>query len=77
MARRSAPPGSGPAYYSGAPSRRGALADPNESAFSAFMREEVWAPEKFPGNISILVGVSVFLGGIAAMRTWGELMIPA
>ncbi|KAF9813942.1 hypothetical protein IEO21_05378 [Rhodonia placenta] len=78
MARRAAPPGSGPAYYSGAPpSRRGALADPNESAFSAFMREEIFAPEKVPGNLSILTGVVVFFGGIAAMRTWGELMIPA
>ncbi|KZT08866.1 uncharacterized protein LAESUDRAFT_723185 [Laetiporus sulphureus 93-53] len=76
MARRSAPPGSGPAYYSGVP-QRGRLADPNESAFSAFMREEIFAPEKLPGNLSILVGLSVFLGGIAAIRTWGELMIPA
>jgi len=76
MARRSAPPGSGPAYYSGAPPRRG-LTDPNESAFSAFVREEIFSPEKLPGNLSILMGVAVFLGGIAAMRTWGELMIPA
>ena len=77
MARRAAPPGSGPAYYSGAPARRGALQDPNESKFSAFMREEIWAPEKLPGNLSILTGVVVFFGGIAAIRTWGEMMIPA
>jgi len=77
MARRSAPPGSGPAYYSGAPVRRGALHDPNESKFSAFMREEVWAPEKLPGNVSILTGLVVFFGGIAAIRTWGDMMIPA
>lgn len=76
MARRAAPPGSGPAYYSGAPARR-ALNDPNESKFSAFMREEIWAPEKLPGNLSILTGVVVFFGGIAAIRTWGEMMIPA
>lgn len=76
MARRAAPPNAGPAYYNGAPSR-GALADPNESRFSAFLRDEIFAPEKLPGNVSILTGVAVFLGGIAAMRTWGELMIPA
>ncbi|GBE78724.1 hypothetical protein SCP_0116150 [Sparassis crispa] len=76
MARRSAPPGSGPAYYSGAPSRR-AIGDPNESAFSQFLREEIWAPEKLPGNVSILTGIAVFFGGIAAIRTFGDLMIPA
>lgn len=76
MARRAAPPHAGPAYYGSAPSR-GALADPNESRFSVFLREEIFSPEKLPGNISILTGVTVFLGGIAAMRTWGELMIPA
>ncbi|KAI0933063.1 hypothetical protein AcW1_000006 [Taiwanofungus camphoratus] len=78
MARRAAPPGSGPAYYSGAPIRaRGAIPNPNESAFSSFMREEIWAPEKLPGNISILTGLAVFFGGIAAFRTWGEMLIPA
>ncbi|EIN13099.1 hypothetical protein PUNSTDRAFT_109449 [Punctularia strigosozonata HHB-11173 SS5] len=51
--------------------------DPNEGAFSRFMRQEIWSPEKLPGNINILTGVLVFFGGIAAVRTWGELMIPA
>ncbi|TCD62523.1 hypothetical protein EIP91_006773 [Steccherinum ochraceum] len=72
MARRSAPPHSGPAYYS-APTRR--IVDPNESAFSSFMREQVWAPEKLPGNINIVAGLAVFFGGIFTMRTWGELML--
>ncbi|KAL6305689.1 hypothetical protein BKA93DRAFT_824799 [Sparassis latifolia] len=76
MARRSAPPGSGPAYYSGAPSRR-AIGDPNESAFSQFLREEIWAPEKMPGNISILTGIAVFFGGIAAIRTIAGVPRPA
>lgn len=75
MARRAAPPGAGPAYYSGAPTR-GHLPDPNESAIAAFLREEIFAPEKLPGNLSIVTGVAVFLGGIAAIRTWGDLMIP-
>lgn len=75
MARRSAPPHSGPAYYSGAP--RGAITDPNESAFSAFLRTEVFAPEKLPGNLSIVTGVAMFFGGIAAIRTWGDVLIPA
>ncbi|KAI0083035.1 hypothetical protein BDY19DRAFT_1097928, partial [Irpex rosettiformis] len=49
---RAAPPNAGPGYYNGAPSR-GALTDPNESFFSAFLREEIFAPEKLPGNLSI------------------------
>ena len=72
MARRAAP---GPSPF-GVPQRRVAY-DPNESAFSRFMREEVFSPENLPGNLSILTSVVVFFGGIAAMRTWGELMIPA
>ncbi|KAI0820601.1 hypothetical protein BC628DRAFT_1413005 [Trametes gibbosa] len=60
----------------GVPQRR-AIHDPNETAFSRFMREQVWGPENLPGNISILTAATVFLGGIAVIRTWGELMIPA
>ncbi|KAF5346498.1 hypothetical protein D9756_010043 [Leucocoprinus leucothites] len=77
MARRSAPSAQ-PSYLPhplSAPKR--SLNDPNESAFSRFLRTEIWAPEKLPGNINILTGVTLFFGGIAAVRTWGELMIPA
>ncbi|KAI9062273.1 hypothetical protein FKP32DRAFT_1612600 [Trametes sanguinea] len=70
--RRAAP---GPSPF-GVPQRR-AIHDPNESAFSRFVREQIFAPENLPGNISILTAVTVFFGGIAAIRTWGELMIPA
>ena len=73
MARRGAAPNSGPAYYSG----RDSLPPANESGFSAFLREQVFAPDKLPGNINILTGAALFFGGIFAMRTWGELMIPA
>ena len=76
MARRAAPPGAGPAFYSGAP-HRAYLPAPDESTFSRFMREEIFSPEKLPGNIGIVTGVAMFLGGIAAIRTWGDLMIPA
>ncbi|CAL1697223.1 unnamed protein product [Somion occarium] len=74
MARRSAPPNAGPAYY-GAPTQRRQLNDPNESAFSRFMREEVWAAEKLPGNVNIVTGLALFFGGIFAIRTWGDQMI--
>ncbi|EPQ61313.1 hypothetical protein GLOTRDRAFT_54228 [Gloeophyllum trabeum ATCC 11539] len=80
MARRSAPPGSGPAYM--AP--HGAVRiggrphhDPDESAFSRFMREQIFAPEKLPGNINIATAVSLFGFGIFAVRTWGDLLLPA
>ncbi|KAI0074818.1 hypothetical protein K474DRAFT_1665017 [Panus rudis PR-1116 ss-1] len=78
MSRRAAPPPSSGASLFGAPpppQRR--LNDPNESAFSRFVREEIFAPEKLAGNINIATGVAVFLGGIFAMRTWGDLLIPA
>ncbi|KAK7461784.1 hypothetical protein VKT23_008216 [Stygiomarasmius scandens] len=80
MARRSAPPGSGPAYISknqAALHGRGKLPDPDESSFSRFMREEVWAPEKLPGNISFVTGIGLFAAGVFAVRNWGDMLIPA
>ena len=79
MARRSAPPHSGPAYYTPATisGGRGQLTNPNESALSTFLREQIFAPEKLPGNINILTGVGVFLGGILFVRRWGDMLIPA
>ncbi|KAF9043220.1 hypothetical protein BJ165DRAFT_1483501 [Panaeolus papilionaceus] len=72
MARRSAPSAQ-PTYISH-PSRGG---DADESAFSRFWRTEVVAPEKLPGNISVASAVGLFVGGIIAIRTWGDLMVPA
>ncbi|KAH8111156.1 hypothetical protein DFH11DRAFT_1615617 [Phellopilus nigrolimitatus] len=69
MARRSAPPGSGPSYM--APSygggARGQLADPHESWLARTYREQVVAPQHLPGNISILGAVALFAGGIFAI----------
>ena len=73
MSRR-APAGASPFCV---PPPRRAIHDPNESAFSRFVREEIFSPENIEGNVKILTSVVVFFGGIAAMRTWGELMIPA
>ncbi|THH04328.1 hypothetical protein EW145_g5607 [Phellinidium pouzarii] len=76
MARRSAPPGSGPSYmspsYGGA--SRGRLADPNESWFATVYREHIVAPQHLPGNISMLTGVAVFAGGIAFLRHFGDIL---
>lgn len=44
---------------------------------SSFLQTQIFAPEKLPGNVNILTGVGMFIGGILAVRTWGELMIPA
>ncbi|KAF8174414.1 hypothetical protein BJ912DRAFT_858452 [Pholiota molesta] len=76
MARRSAPSAQ-PSYLPHPHNDPRSLTDPNESAFSAFLRTEVYAPDKLPGNISIASAVAVFVGGIIAMRTWGDLMVPA
>jgi hypothetical protein len=82
MARRNAPPNSGPSYYTPGPGPlftqpRGQLHDPNESAFSRFVREQVLAPEKLPGNVNILTSVGLFLGGILAVRKWGDMLVLA
>ncbi|KIJ15821.1 hypothetical protein PAXINDRAFT_76614 [Paxillus involutus ATCC 200175] len=74
MSRR-APPQSAALF--GAPPPRRAINDPNESAFSRFVREQVWAPEKLPGNISILTGVGMFAAGVFAARSWGDILVPA
>ncbi|PPQ74236.1 hypothetical protein CVT24_001107 [Panaeolus cyanescens] len=73
MARRSAPSAQ-PSYISHPGARGG---DSDESAFSRFWRTEVVAADKLPGNISIASAVGLFVGGIIAIRTWGDLMVPA
>ncbi|KAH7908140.1 hypothetical protein BJ138DRAFT_1128688 [Hygrophoropsis aurantiaca] len=75
MARR-APANAAPALFS-APQPRRAIHDPNESAFSRFMREQILSPEKLPGNISIATGVAVFASGVFIARTWGDLLVAA
>ena len=81
MARRAAPPHSGPAYYTPAHLARtsgpnGSLVDPNETAWSRFLRTQVYAPDKLPGNINIAAGVGLFVGGIFVLRRWGEMFVP-
>ena len=80
MARRSAAPNSGPAYYSrSAVTGRPGIQDLNDaetSAFSRFMNEEIWAPEKLPGNIAIVTSVGVFAAGVFFVRKFGDLIIP-
>jgi len=75
MSRRAQPVNAAPAFFSAPPRRQ--LVDPNESAFSRFIREHIIAPEKLPGNISIVTGVSVFAAGIFVARTWGDMLVPA
>ncbi|KAG1814618.1 uncharacterized protein BJ212DRAFT_342449 [Suillus subaureus] len=75
MARRAAPANATPAFFA-APARR-QIVDPNESALSRFIREQITAPEKLPGNISIVTGMSVFVAGIFVARTWGDMLVPA
>lgn len=74
MARRSAPPGSGPSYlpstYGSDPSGR-RLAEP-ESFLTSFLNEKIFAPHLYAGNLSIGVAVTMFLGGIFAIRGWGD-----
>ncbi|KAF8492007.1 hypothetical protein F5888DRAFT_1619446 [Russula emetica] len=87
MARRAAPPHSGPAYYTpghlartggggGGGGPNGSLVDPNESAWSRFLRTQVFAADKLPGNVNIVAGVGLFVGGIFVVRRWGELFVP-
>lgn len=75
MARR--PPPQNAAMFGVPPPPRRALNDPNESAFSRFVREEVFAPEKLMGNINIFTAIGVFATGVFVARTWGDLLVPA
>ncbi|KAG5635444.1 hypothetical protein H0H81_011237 [Sphagnurus paluster] len=79
MARRSAPPASGSSYVPHPSQRRAVGGGDNEdqSAFSRFIQEQILSPEKLPGNLNMLTGLTMFIGGIFAVRTWGELMVPA
>ncbi|KAF8510819.1 hypothetical protein BU17DRAFT_97789 [Hysterangium stoloniferum] len=72
MARRSAPPNSGPSYLPPTLSSRGI--DPDESRLQRFLREEIFAPEKLPGNFAILTGLTLFFGGIGVFRKWGDFL---
>lgn len=72
MARRNGPQTSQPMLAG-----RQAPPHTEEPSLLGALREQLFAPEKLPGNVSLLTGVAVFLGGIAAVRTWGELMVPA
>ncbi|OCB89509.1 hypothetical protein A7U60_g3304 [Sanghuangporus baumii] len=82
MARRSAPPGSGPAYMTPAfgggagapPHARGRVTDAKQqqekedgSAFSRFFREEIVAPQYIAGNINILTSIAIFAAGVFAI----------
>ncbi|TFK66965.1 hypothetical protein BDN72DRAFT_843592 [Pluteus cervinus] len=78
MARRGQPSGT-PSYIpvnAGVAPKR-ALNDPNESAFSRFLRTEIYAPEKLVGNINVATALGMFAAGIIVVRTWGDLMIVA
>ncbi|KAG1741622.1 hypothetical protein EDB19DRAFT_1875754 [Suillus lakei] len=75
MSRRAAPTNAAPAFFTAPPRRQ--IVDPNESALSRFIREQITAPEKLPGNISIVTGMSVFAAGIFVARTWGDMLVPA
>ncbi|KAL4268329.1 hypothetical protein AB1N83_002627 [Pleurotus pulmonarius] len=68
MARRGAPANAVPSFAPQIQPRRAAH-DPDESAFSRFLREQIWAPEKLSGNISIVTGVGMFIGGIVRWTT--------
>jgi hypothetical protein len=50
--------------------------DPNESAWSRFLRTQVFAADKLPGNVNIVAGVGLFVGGVFVVRRWGELFVP-
>lgn len=76
MARRT-PGGNTVPELFGAPPQKRLIIDPNESAYSRFMREEILAPQKLAGNISIITGVAVFAAGIFTARAWGDILVPA
>lgn len=73
MARRSANPPRQAAPASYIQPREEA----NEGSFQRFLRTEIYAPEKRAGNLSLLVGITMFAGGIVGARLFGDILIPA
>ncbi|KAF8342886.1 uncharacterized protein EI90DRAFT_800940 [Cantharellus anzutake] len=74
MARRTPVP---PSYLTQA--GQGLFAPPpeDESAWSHFLRTQVYAPEFSQGNLNIVISIGLFAASIAAVRTFGEAFAPA
>ncbi|PWZ00596.1 hypothetical protein BCV70DRAFT_211412 [Testicularia cyperi] len=49
---------------------------PKANFLMRFINNEILAPEKRPGNISIAWGLTVFAAGIIAARKFGDLITP-
>ncbi|KAF8267779.1 hypothetical protein EI94DRAFT_1488050, partial [Lactarius quietus] len=71
-----APPNSGPSYYMpaqlachGTP-----LVNPNESTWSRFPRMQVFTQDKLSGNMNIVTGVELFIGGIIYRTLFGRIL---
>ncbi|TDL22437.1 hypothetical protein BD410DRAFT_262122 [Rickenella mellea] len=76
MARRAAQAGPSTAYISPAHiSGRHESVDPNETTISRFIREEIVAPQHLPGNVNIVAALCLFVGGIVAVRQFGDILV--
>ena len=48
--------------------------DVDESWFQSFLRDQILSPQYLPGNLNILTSVTLFAGGIFALRKWGDVL---
>jgi hypothetical protein len=77
MARRGAPPPSARGARGAPPHLVAGNDDDDAGVFARFVRDELTAPDKLPGNISVAAALALFFGGVWGVRTFGELMVPA
>ena len=78
MARRSAAQSQTASHFPPTGGRYSAYEiDSDETALQRFMREQIWNPQYLPGNISIAMSLGLFVGGILAVRKWGDLLVLA
>jgi len=47
----------------------------DESFVSWILREQIFAPQYLPGNVSIVAAVGLFAGGVLSIRTWGDWLL--
>ena len=77
MARRSAAQTHTAAHY--APTGRYPVyeLDSDETPYQRFIREQILSPQYLGGNINIVLSMTLFLGGVFAVRSWGEILVIA
>jgi len=50
--------------------------EPARPSFGQILRYEFSDPESKAANVGVLIGLGLFAGGIVALRSFGDLLVP-